>query len=104
MALIVQKFGGTSVGTAERIKSIAGRIAAFKVAGHQLVVVVSAMSGETNRLVALAKEIQLDPDPREFGKTATCRASSASTPISSIVSIPRTKMPCRASRHITALA
>jgi aspartokinase len=66
MALIVQKFGGTSMGTTERIKSIAGRIAAFKVAGHQLVVVVSAMSGETNRPVALAKEIQPDPDPREF--------------------------------------
>src|SRR6266849_1640200 len=66
MALIVQKFGGTSVGTTERIKSVAGRISAFKAAGHELVVVVSAMSGETNRLVALAKEIQPDPDPREF--------------------------------------
>src|SRR6266496_2232368 len=66
MALIVQKFGGTSVGTTERIKSVAGRITAFKGAGHQLVVVVSAMSGETNRLVALAKDIQPDPDPREF--------------------------------------
>ena len=66
MALIVQKFGGTSVGTTERIKSVAGRIAAFKAAGHQLVVVVSAMSGETNRLIALAKEVQAAPDPREF--------------------------------------
>ncbi len=66
MALIVQKFGEASVGTTERIKSVAGRIAAFKAAGHQLVVVVSAMSGETNRLVTLAKEIQPDPDPREF--------------------------------------
>src|SRR5438876_3741183 len=66
MALIVQKFGGTSVGTIERIKSVAGRISAFKAAGHQLVVVVSAMSGETNRLIALAKEVQAEPDPREF--------------------------------------
>src|SRR5216117_4442814 len=66
MALIVQKFGGTSVGTTERIKAVAGRIAAFKAAGHQLVVVVSAMSGETNRLIALAKEVQTEPDPREF--------------------------------------
>src|SRR5213594_653263 len=66
MALIVQKFGGTSVGTTERIKSVAGRISAFKAAGHQLVVVVSAMSGETNRLIALAKEVQAEPDPREF--------------------------------------
>src|SRR6059036_152722 len=66
MALIVQKFGGTSVGTTERIKSVAGRISAFKAAGHQIVVVVSAMSGETNRLIALAKEIQAQPDPREL--------------------------------------
>jgi len=66
MALIVQKYGGTSVGSAERIKSVAGRVAKFAAAGHQLIVVVSAMSGETNRLVALAKEIQADPDPREF--------------------------------------
>src|SRR3989449_5418667 len=66
MALIVQKFGGTSVGTTERIKSVAGRIFAFKAAGHELVVVVSAMSGETNRLIALAKEVQAEPDPREY--------------------------------------
>ena len=66
MALIVQKFGGTSVGTPERIKAVAGRIAAFKAGGHQLVVVVSAMSGETNRLIALAKEVQSEPDPREY--------------------------------------
>jgi aspartate kinase len=66
MALIVQKYGGTSVGTTERIKNVAARIARFKAAGHQLVVVVSAMSGETNRLIALAKEFQTEPDPREF--------------------------------------
>jgi aspartate kinase len=66
MALIVQKYGGTSVGTPERIKNVAARIARFQAAGHQLVVVVSAMSGETNRLVALAKELQPEPDPREF--------------------------------------
>jgi len=66
MALIVQKYGGTSVGTTERIRSVAGRIAKFKAAGHQLVVVVSAMSGETDRLISLAREVQPDPDPREF--------------------------------------
>ncbi len=66
MALIVQKYGGTSVGTTERIRSVAGRIARFKAAGHQLVVVVSAMRGETDRLISLAKEIQPEPDPREF--------------------------------------
>jgi aspartate kinase len=66
MALIVQKYGGTSVGTTERIRNVAGRIAKFKAAGHQLVVVVSAMSGETDRLITLAKAVQPDPDPREF--------------------------------------
>jgi len=66
MALIVQKYGGTSVGSPERIKNVARRIARWKVRGHQLVVVVSAMAGETNRLIALAKELQANPDPREF--------------------------------------
>ena len=66
MALIVQKYGGTSVGTPERIKSLAQRVARFKAQGHQVVVVVSAMSGETNRLIDLAKKIQEQPDPREL--------------------------------------
>ncbi len=66
MALIVQKYGGTSVGSPERIKNVARRVARFKANGHQIVVVVSAMSGETNRLIALAKEIQEHPDPREL--------------------------------------
>lgn len=66
MALFVQKYGGTSVGSTERIKNVARRIAKFCAQGHELVVVVSAMSGETNRLIALAKEIQSNPDPREL--------------------------------------
>ena len=66
MALIVQKYGGTSVGSPERIKNVAKRVARWKAQGHDIVVVVSAMSGETNRLIALAKEIQAHPDPREF--------------------------------------
>ena len=66
VALIVQKYGGTSVGSAERIKSVARRVAKYKAQGHQVVVVVSAISGETNRLIALAKEIQAQPDPREL--------------------------------------
>ncbi len=66
MALIVQKYGGTSVGSIERIKNVAQRVAKFKMLGHQVVVVVSAMSGETNKLIALAKEIQKVPDPREL--------------------------------------
>ncbi len=66
MALIVQKYGGTSVGSPDRIKNVAKRVAKYKAQGHQVVVVVSAMSGETNRLIALAKEIQKHPDPREL--------------------------------------
>ena len=66
MALIVQKYGGTSVGSPERIKNVARRVARWQREGHQVVVVVSAMSGETNRLIALAKEIQTQPDPREL--------------------------------------
>ena len=71
MALIVQKYGGTSVGSAERIKNVARRVAKWREAGHQVVVVVSAMSGETNRLIALAKEIQPQPDPRELDVVAS---------------------------------
>ena len=66
MALIVQKFGGTSVGSVERIKTVARRVARWKAQGHQIVVVPSAMSGETNRLIGLAREIQAIPDPREL--------------------------------------
>ena len=66
MALIVQKYGGTSVGSPERIRNVAKRIARTQAQGHQVVVVVSAMSGETNRLIALAKEVQAIPDPREL--------------------------------------
>jgi aspartate kinase len=71
MALIVQKFGGTSVGSVERIRNVARRVAKWKAAGHDLVVVPSAMAGETNRLFALAREIQPQPDPRELDVVAT---------------------------------
>ena len=70
MPLIVQKYGGTSVGSTERIKNVAKRVAKWKAAGYDVVVVVSAMSGETNRLIALAKEIQRHPDPRELDVVA----------------------------------
>lgn len=66
MALIVQKYGGTSVGSPDRIKNVAKKVAKFHAEGHQVVVVVSAMSGETNRLIALAKELSASPDPREL--------------------------------------
>jgi aspartate kinase len=70
MALIVQKYGGTSVGSIDRIKNVARRVARFHREGHQLVVVVSAMAGETNRLLALAKELSPDPNPRELDVVA----------------------------------
>lgn len=82
MALIVQKYGGTSVANPERIRNVAKRVARFKAMGHQVVVVVSAMSGETNKLIALAKEIMPEPDPRELdvmvatGEQVTCAMTS----------------------------
>ncbi len=66
MALIVQKYGGTSVGSVERIQAVAKKIKAFADGGDQLVVSVSAMSGETNRMTALAKEVQETPSLREM--------------------------------------
>lgn len=66
MAFYVQKYGGTSVGSTERIKNVARRVAKFHAQGHQIIVVVSAMSGETNRLIALAHEVQENPNPREL--------------------------------------
>ena len=70
MALIVQKYGGTSVGSIERIRNVAKRIARYHREGHQLVVVPSAMAGETNRLLALAKELTTEPNPRELDVVA----------------------------------
>jgi aspartate kinase len=71
MALIVHKYGGTSMGSTERIKNVARRVAKWHDAGHQIVVVPSAMSGETNRLLSLAKEITGTPDPRELDMLAS---------------------------------
>lgn len=66
MRLFVQKYGGTSVGSVERIQAVADKVASFRQQGHSIVVVVSAMSGETNRLINLAHEVQEKPDPREM--------------------------------------
>ncbi|MEW5791932.1 MAG: aspartate kinase [Pseudomonadota bacterium] len=66
MALIVQKFGGTSVGSPERIRNVANKVLAEKAKGNQVVVVVSAMSGETDRLIKLAKEMHSRPPEREL--------------------------------------
>ncbi|MEW6446168.1 MAG: aspartate kinase [Pseudomonadota bacterium] len=71
MALIVQKYGGTSVGTVERIEKVAERVIRWRKAGHDVVVVVSAMSGETNRLLGLAKEIDPKAAPRELDMLAS---------------------------------
>ncbi len=71
MALIVHKYGGTSMGSVERISNVAARVAKWHRAGHRMVVVPSAMSGETNRLIALAREIQAQPDPRELDMIAS---------------------------------
>ncbi|WVN41202.1 aspartate kinase [beta proteobacterium MWH-UniP1] len=71
MALIVHKYGGTSMGSVERIKNVARRVAKWQKAGYQVVVVPSAMSGETNRLLGLAKEISDRADPRELDQIAS---------------------------------
>ena len=71
MSLIVQKYGGTSMGSPERIREVARRVERFVKEGHKVVVVVSAMSGETNRLLGLAKELNPDPDPRELDVIAS---------------------------------
>jgi len=71
MALIVHKYGGTSMGSTDRIKNVAMRVAKWHDAGHQVVVVPSAMSGETNRLIGLAKQIMDQPDPRELDMIAS---------------------------------
>jgi aspartate kinase len=65
MALIIQKYGGTSVGSLDRIKAVARRVAATCAAGNRVIVVVSAMAGETNRLLQLAGDVAAQPDPRE---------------------------------------
>jgi aspartate kinase len=66
MALIVQKYGGTSVGSIDRIRNVAEKVASSRAQGNDLVVVVSAMSGVTNNLVAMASELQKEPSPREM--------------------------------------
>ena len=71
MSLIVHKYGGTSMGSVERIHNVAKRVAKWMRAGHQVVVVPSAMSGETNRLLGLAKELSANPNPRELDQIAS---------------------------------
>ncbi|MDL1965369.1 MAG: aspartate kinase [Candidatus Desulfofervidus auxilii] len=76
--LVVQKYGGTSVGSIERIRNVAKKLARFYHEGHRLVIVVSAMAGETDRLINLASQIAKNPDPRELDVLlATGEQSSA---------------------------
>lgn len=79
MSLIVQKYGGTSMGSVERIRNVAKRVAKWHAAGHQVVVVPSAMSGETNRLLGLAKEISPRPDAREQDMLAATGEQASSS-------------------------
>src|SRR5690606_9369847 len=75
----VQKYGGTSMGSVERIQNVARRVAKWHAAGHQVVVVPSAMSGETNRLLGLAKEISPQPDSRELDMLASTGEQASSS-------------------------
>lgn len=79
MSLIVHKYGGTSMGSVERIQNVARRVAKWHAAGHQVVVVPSAMSGETNRLLGLAKEISPQPDSRELDMLASTGEQASSS-------------------------
>jgi aspartate kinase len=78
MALIVHKYGGTSMGSTERIRNVARRVAKWHAAGHQVVVVPSAMAGETNRLLGLAREISAMPDGRELDMIAATGEQASS--------------------------
>jgi aspartate kinase len=92
MALIVQKYGGTSVGTVEKIKNVAKRVARTKEEGNDVVVVVSAMSGETNRLLGLANQISEMPNERELDVVA----STGEQVTIGLLAIALTEMGCKA--------
>ena len=77
MSILVQKFGGTSVANPIRIKAVAEKVAKFASQGHKIVVVVSAMSGETNKLINLAEEMMSSPDPREMDSICLLYTSDA---------------------------
>src|SRR2546427_628493 len=102
MALIVQKFGGTSVGSVERIRNVARRVAKWKAAGHDLVVVPSAMAGETDRLIALARQIQALPDPRALAAALKADECHIYTDVDGVYTAdPRLVPEARRLRHVT---
>jgi aspartate kinase len=92
MALIVQKYGGTSVGTVEKIKNVAKRVIRTKEQGNDVVVVVSAMSGETNRLLGLANQLSEMPNERELDVVA----STGEQVTIGLLAIALTEMGCKA--------
>lgn len=79
MSVIVHKYGGTSMGSVERIQNVARRVAKWHAAGYQVVVVPSAMAGETNRLLGMAKELSAQPDPRELDMLASTGEQASSS-------------------------
>ncbi|MCB2018931.1 MAG: aspartate kinase, partial [Hydrogenophaga sp.] len=87
MSLIVHKYGGTSMGSTERIRNVARRVAKWHKAGHQLVVVPSAMSGETNRLLALAKELQPSTLGQAYGRELDMLAATGEQASSALLAI-----------------
>ena len=87
MALIVHKYGGTSMGSTERIRNVARRVAKWHKAGHQMVVVPSAMSGETNRLLALAKELQPAQQGKAYGRELDMLAATGEQASSALLAI-----------------
>ena len=87
MALIVHKYGGTSMGSTERIKNVAKRVAKWARAGHQMVVVPSAMSGETNRLLGLAKELASGPSSATHDRELDMLAATGEQASSALLAI-----------------
>ena len=93
MAKIAMKFGGTSVADLDRIRNVAKRVAKWVRAGHQLVVVPSAMSGETNRLLGLAKELSATPSARELDMIAATGEQVSVGLLALVLLVPRTLPP-----------
>ena len=87
MALIVHKYGGTSMGSTERIRNVAKRVAKWAHAGHQMVVVPSAMSGETNRLLALAQELAPAKPSDDYGRELDMLAATGEQASSALLAI-----------------
>ena len=97
MTLVVQKFGGSSVGTVEKINKVADRVIAARKTGVDLVVVVSAMQGETDRLLGLAHQMSSKPDPRETDQLVATGEQVSAALLALAMSIARRNSTCRGS-------